>query len=135
MDNYHDKNVQIEQGVMYFNTRNIEGNEGNVGPPQKRVCTMEPSSIPPPLDDSQGVNTSDMPLPIPTTHVDRMNVRQQGSVHHDYGTGHSQVNITHCGTMRNQGFNLGMPQLFVQPQFEETAINYRKFDRQVVSYG
>ena len=69
-------------------------------------------------------------------HVDQINVRQPGSVNHEYGNGHHQMNITHCATTGNQPDinQLGMPNLFVQPNYEERQINSQKFDRQVVSY-
>ena len=116
-----------------------KGNESTEEPPSKRICTapVAQPSVGVQLDGFQGGNMNERSLPIPTIHVDQINVRHQGSVNHEYGNGHQQLNISHCApTMGNQHDikNLSMPHLFVQPNYNERNINTQQFDRQVVSY-
>ena len=107
--------------------------EGNVKEPSpKRQC----------IDGQNGLSTkvvadvSQIPLPIPEYSppvVQHLNVIERGSIHHDYGSGHHQVNITHCDTMGTQNIGMGMPRVYVQPHFNDD-VNYREFDTKVVSH-
>ena len=138
MDSYHEQNDTIQKKTIDSNTGVAKGNESTEEPPPKRKCTapMEQPDVGVELDGFRDGNMNDRSLPIPTIHVDQINVRQPGSVNHEYGNGHHQMNITHCATTGNQQdiTQLGLPTLFVQPNYEERQMNSQKFDRQVVSY-
>ena len=139
MDSYLQENKTHEQESIDSPTGLSKGNEDSVEPPSKRVCTpVRQSNIEVQLDEFQeAVNMKERPLSIPRIHVDQINVRHPGSVNHEYGNGHQQLNISHCApTMGNQHDikNLSMPHLFVQPNYNERNINTQQFDRQVVSY-
>ncbi len=119
---------------------NVMTDEGNVmQPPSKRQCTQrssDPTLTHTDTDHKIGGDMSklDLPLPIPQPAVGHLNVRQDGIIRHDYGTGHQQVNITHCGRIENQVLGLGLPQLYVNPP--EISRNHNEmndFNRQVVS--
>ena len=115
---------------------NITG-EGNVAqPPSKRQCTRESSD---PSFTTDGVSkigddmpNIDLPLPIPQQ-VGQVNVRQDGSVNHDYGVGHHQVNITHCDRIDNQVIGLGVPTMFLNPEIGRNTNEVNDFNQQVVS--
>ncbi len=108
-------------------------NEGNVEEPSpKRQCMDGQNKA----GTKEVADVSQIPLPIPDYSppvVQHLNVIERGSVHHDYGSGHHQVNITHCDTMGNQNIGMGMPHVYVQPHFNED-VNYREFDRKVVRH-
>ena len=111
--------------------------EGNVDPQWRDKMSIEPAAKRRCIGDNLGAsalnnmpglnelpNLNDRPLPIP----------QPKTVLHDYGRGHNQTNITHCGTMGQHNVGLGgVPHVYVQPTFHDANINYRQIDDQVVS--
>ena len=126
MEANHDEDSQME----------LKGNV--VRPPWKEPMSIEPAAKRqcigdnldttalnrmPDLNDLTDMNNRPLPIPQPET-----------TVHHDYGHGHNQMNITHCGTMGQHNVGLGgVPNVYVQPTFHDANINYRQFDDQIVS--
>ena len=124
MEANHAEDIQLEQ-------------EGNVDPPWTKPMSVVPAAKRQCIGDNLGTSTlnnmpglnelpdlNDRPLPIP----------QPETIFHDYGSGHNQMNITHCGTMgqHNVGFG-GLPNVYVQPTFRNANINYRQIEDQIVS--
>ena len=139
MNSYLEENNTHEQESIDSPAEGSKGNEDSGEPPSKRVCTaVQHSDVEVQLRELQeAVNMEEMPLSIPTIHVDQINVNHPGSVNHEYGHGHQQQNISHCAPMvgnQNDIKNLSMPRLFVHPNYNERNINTQQFDRQVVSY-
>ena len=126
MEANHDEDSQME----------LKGNV--VRPPWKEPMSIEPAAKRqcigdnldttalnrmPDLNDLTDMNNRPLPIPQPET-----------TVHHDYGHGHNQMNITHCGTMGQQNVGLGgLPRVYVQPTHPDANINYRQIDDQLVS--
>ena len=139
MNSYLEENNTHEQELIGSPAGISKGNEESGEPPSKRVCTaVRQSNVEVQLDElKEAANIDNRPLSIPTIHVDQINVRHPGSVNHEYGNGHQQLNVNHCAPTRgNQRDvkNLSMPHLFVPPNYNEQDINTHQFNRQVVSY-